>query len=255
MAGQGNLIPRLGPSRAAIKMAIGKNLWNHVLTLVYPARCGLCGHSPADGICDSCLSSLPWIEKPVCRKCGRPCLWDVDDCRECSGRRFHFAEARALGLYQGSLREAVHQFKYNHVRAMGTALARLMVSQVEDSFFVVDFVSFVPSTRLKGVFRGYNQAEVLARGVATVANKPCRAVLKKTRSAQDQNTLKAGERRRNVDGAFSVMPGAQLEKRVVLLVDDVFTTGSTLDECSRVLRVAGAAQVKVLTAARSLPGF
>lgn len=230
-----------------------RRFWHPFLELVYPPRCALCGQSGVGIICDVCRRSLPRIEPPICQRCGRSCYWAVDACRACANRKLFFAKARSFGRYEGNLREAIHRLKYHHFKLLGLALADLMAAQIEDAFFEVDVLSYVPLTRIKAVFRGYNQAEILARRLASQKQKPCRRLLKKTRSTKDQNTLSMRERRRNLHGVFHAIPNVTITNQIVLLVDDVFTTGSTLSACSRVLMKAGAAEVRAVTVARCAP--
>lgn len=231
-----------------------------LLDFIYPPRCYLCGISSEEPVCSSCTSALLFIEDPVCQKCGKPCVSPVDlhgaslveSCRECRARRFKFSLARSLGLYEDGFKEIVREFKYRGKKRLVPIFAEMMVSKVAPEFFEVDLVSFVPLTRKKKVRRGYNQSEILAQALAGSLDLPCGSTLVKNQETEDQSQLPAEERRKNVRGVFSSADGGvDLKGKTVLLVDDVLTTGTTVNECSKVLLKAGAKEIRVLTLARS----
>jgi len=158
-----------------------------------------------------------------------------------------------VGLYEGNLKEAIHKFKFNNGRRLGKLFAEMalksMVSQAD--FLNVDWITFVPLTRRKEAKRGYNQAQIFAHEVAGMTDKSLFRVLVKKRETQDQNTLDLKDRADNVRGAFALRSGVDVSGKAILLADDVFTTGHTVNECCRVLLAAGARKVNVLTIARA----
>ncbi len=161
--------------------------------------------------------------------------------------------ARSLGLYEGSLKEAVHCFKYRNGKNLASLFSDLMLGNplCEKELWEVDLVTFVPSTALKVAKRGYNQAAVLAKEIAAKTGKPNRNVIRRIKRTSDQNKLSLEERRENVRGVFKAYKSENLKRRSVLLVDDVYTTGSTVNECAQALRKAGAERINVLTIARA----
>ena len=222
------------------------------LDLIFPPTCFVCGQVKEEPLCSQCLASFSLIKEPICEKCGKPCVLKVTACKECSGRRFYFAKARTFGLYEGNLKEAIHQFKYEGGKRIAPLLARLIVDKMEPSSFRADLLTWVPLSSRKEASRGYNQAYLLTRGIAKLTGQLSSPTLRLSKETRDQSKLTLPERRRNVKEAFAAITGINLKNESVLLIDDVFTTGSTVNECSKVLLKAGAGNVAVLTVARSL---
>jgi len=222
------------------------------LDLIFPPTCFVCGQVTQDPLCSQCVSSFSLIKEPVCEKCGKPCVLEVTACKECSSRRFYFVKARTFGLYEGNLKETIHQFKYQGGKRIAPLLARLIVDKMEPSSFRADLLTWVPLSSRKEASRGYNQAYLLTRGIAKLTGQLSSPTLRLSKETRDQSKLTLPERRRNVKEAFAAITGINLKNESVLLIDDVFTTGSTVNECSKVLLKAGAGSVVVLTVARSV---
>jgi ComF family protein len=154
--------------------------------------------------------------------------------------------ARAVGAYDGVLREIIHALKYDGRRSVAAPLGRLMASQASDLLAGADLAVPVPLHRARQRQRGFNQADDLARGLGL----PVRLALERRRATRPQVELPAARRHGNVREAFAPARRAALAGRVVVLVDDVATTGATLDACARVLKQVGAREVRAVTAAR-----
>lgn len=193
------------------------------------------------------MKTLPFISGPICGYCGRPARLSKDSCPDCAGRGPHFASARSVWIYEGPVRQIIHDLKYRNNKLLAVRVARHMSPLASDT----PIVTWVPMTRGKRWARGYNQAELLARGVAGLIGATATPLLVRTRETAEQNRLNPRERLRNVSGAFSLRPGVAASGPV-LLIDDVFTTGATADECSRILRAGDCGPVHVLTAARAI---
>jgi len=163
-----------------------------------------------------------------------------------------FDQALSVGYFEGPLREAIHQFKYRPCRSLGKPLALWMLEHVgldRD----IDIVMPVPLHTRRLRQRGFNQALLLAHGVSSAYNIPLSSDnLARIRYTRPQVELSGSDRIANVEGAFALRQPEYVEGRKVLLVDDVFTTGSTLNECSTVLKEAGALNVSALTLARAV---
>lgn len=225
-----------------------------LINLFFPPKCYLCNSLSQELVCERCRQSLPLIADHICIRCGKPSHYTVDKCRECRGKRLYFKMARSLGLYEGGLKEAIHCFKYQNGKNLAPLFSDLILSSslCDAEFWKVDLVTCVPSTAFKVAKRGYNQAAVLAKEIALRIGKPNHNTIHRTRRTKDQNKLSLDERRENVKGAFRVVPPARdLKGCHILLVDDVYTTGSTINECAQALKKAGAGQVNVLTIARA----
>lgn len=219
-----------------------------LLDLIFPPKCRLCGIPSTDAICAGCLSVFSKIDGSVCRKCGKPCQREVGECRDCAGKTLHFSLARSGGNYTGYLKEAIHHLKYRNGKNIAPYLARFASDCVLEFIDKIDAIAFVPLTRHKEAKRGYNQARLIAQELSLIHNKPLYDGLTKTRKTPEQNKLGLTGRSTNVKGAFAANTRAPGN---ILLVDDVYTTGSTVNECALALRKMGASEVLVMTIART----
>ncbi len=215
--------------------------------LFYPQRCVGCDRRASDVLCGACFEALPLVGLPFCGRCGAPTAFEVYGCGECSTRDFGFEYARAPLRYEGVGQELVHSLKYKgYLRIVEKVMAPLMAGALDGGRF--DAVVPVPLHRSRLARRGFNQAELMAKGVARRINAPVLDKLKVVRRTRDQVELSAGARRANVAGAYASR--GPVAGRI-LLVDDVFTTGATLSECAGVLRKAGAGGIHALTLCRT----
>jgi ComF family protein len=219
-------------------------------------------------VCPDCVAAMRPITGTVCSVCGERVLSAYAECvaaglRHCPVcRRVErpFERAVAYGSYDGELRELIHLLKYNGVRPAASVLGRMLaeaIAALEPSFEQAKvLVVPVPLYGVKRRQRGFNQAELIARGAlrfqAGERFELATRFLRRTRDTHSQIGLTSHQRRENLRGAFTVAGAAQVAGREVLLVDDVYTTGTTASECARVLRRAGAAHVWVATVARTL---
>jgi len=237
----------------------GAVLGSALLDMVFPRICSGCG-KPVGGeslhICWECLAALWPIQFPYCSICGNPVAGQIRHdyvCALCTPRKRAFDRARSAFHYDGQMAGIIQGFKYGHSTFLDRDLARLLAVCVENNYRLsdVDAVTFVPLHHRKERERGYNQARLLAGGLATALRKPLLIrCLVRCRPTASQTALSAVERRKNVRGAFCAVNGKWIDGRRLLLVDDVMTTGATVDECARVLKTAGAAEVRVVTVAR-----
>lgn len=230
-----------------------------LLDLVYPRVCPGCGR-PATGaltICWECRAGLEWIGRPFCRVCGDPAEGMIEQaytCGSCVHARPAFDGARSAARHRGALRDALHAFKYRGALGLADDLAGLLEGCLSAHYGGMrwDAVLCVPLAGKRQRERTYNQAALLASRLSRRMGTPLlRGALRRTRETQTQIHLTARQRRLNVRGAFG--PGRTadwVEGRRVLLVDDVMTTGATVNECARVLKSAGAMRVHVVTVAR-----
>jgi len=239
-----------------------------LFSVLFPAPCRICGEtlltaSPVP-ICVSCLDSFEKISGPACQQCGRPFISPVAAqmhsplCHMCRGGVYAFDLARSFAGYNDSMARAITLLKYEAVTRLGnwfgSRLAELVARCPET--IPADVVVPVPLHPLRLRERGYNQAELIARPLAELLRLPLGSyLLVRTKPRPDKHRLTRQERWRTVRGAYATRQGTQVDKLRILLVDDVFTTGATLDACSRALRSAGAARVVGLTVARVLPNW
>jgi len=229
--------------------------------IFFPSLCEICSsllESPHERvICHSCLRSIAAPRSSCCSLCGRffESIGDPHLCSLCSQEPPPFAFHRSFGRYQGTLKDIILLFKYRKFSILGRELAHLAYSGLRtkrELFEGLEIVVSVPLHPKKKRERGFNQAEILAREMAKMLGVEYgKDALVKHKRTPPQTTMRAEERRRNVKGVFSLKKREAVEGRTVLLVDDVFTTGSTLRECSRVLIRGGAREVKALTLAQA----
>jgi ComF family protein len=214
------------------------------------------------GFCGSCWGLIRLIKPPYCPCCGEPFLSPVAlthspayRCGTCRAKPPPFDHARAIGRYEGPLRQAIHLLKYRGKLRLMQPLLRLTLEHFDTHFpgTAYDAIIPVPLHRERLMQREFNQAAVLAKGIAAHLNVPARGrLLVRVRSTRPQVELSGSERRQNVRQAFAVTNVAGLEGKQVLVVDDVLTTGATLEEAARTLKVAGATRVDVFALARVL---
>jgi ComF family protein len=232
-----------------------------LVNIIYPLRCASCGRllgtADESGACRPCEERIKTNPRPYCRSCGR----SIDDvhglCGECRVSPFYFSRAYSACLYEGTMKEMIHAFKYRNNRRLSALFTRLMDDFVKANREITDSINtitFVPLHNKKRRERGFNQSEVLAGALSKICGIPVCGCMVKKAHTKNQNELNRDQRLVNVSGAFGVKDGHDglLKGRYVLLVDDVMTTGATLNECSRALKEAGASEVRCLTLARGI---
>ena len=219
-----------------------------LVDLFYPQRCVGCEKRASDLLCRACFEALPGIGRPFCGRCGMPTAFETFVCEECKGVDFGFESARCPLMYEGVGKRIVHALKYGGYTRVVERLAAPLMVDVLDGRLRFDAVVPVPLHRSRLRRRGFNQAELLARGVARKVNAPVSDTLQVVRRTRDQVDLSASERRENVAGAFSSR--GRVRGRI-LLIDDVFTTGATMSSCAETLLRAGAGEVHALSLCRT----
>jgi ComF family protein len=192
------------------------------------------------------------ITPPVCESCGDPLpSWRIISlesgrCGRCRRTNGHVARGRAIGAYDGALRSIVHALKYGGRRTLARPLAALLAYHGSGILDGATVVVPVPLHRTRQRARGFNQAAEIARHLPL----PLAHALKRVRATPSQTDLPAAKRHANVRGAFALKRRAEIRGAIVVLVDDVSTTGATLEACARVLTEGGAREVRALTVAR-----
>jgi ComF family protein len=225
-----------------------------LLAVVLAPACAACGqpleHPTRGPVCGGCWRSILPLTPPLCGRCGDPLpTWRDTQarCARCRRGRPSVDRARAIGAYDGALRAIVHALKYDGRRSLADGLAALMRTRAADLLDGACCVVPVPLHPSRRRQRGFNQAADLARHLGL----PVCHALRRVRATATQTALPAARRHRNVRQAFAATRAARgLDGAVVVLVDDVCTTGATLEACARALKDAGVGEVRAVTAAR-----
>ncbi|TET33102.1 MAG: ComF family protein [Planctomycetota bacterium] len=235
-------------------------LGRKILDTLYPRICLACGSrvksDDAQFVCPACLEKIIFIGDSGCRKCGAkvgPGAEDNTRCLACRDSTLIFRRCRAVGMYDGPLRELIICFKFRGNQLAGIDLGRWLIERQggEAGGTLPDAIVPVPLHRLRKKERGFDQAEFLARHVSGKAGVWLENMLERIRDTEPQTSLPPTRRLKNVKGAFALKRDAKIVGKRILLVDDVMTTGATLAECSRVLKAAGAADIECLVLART----
>jgi len=228
-----------------------------LLSVVLAPSCAACGellqHPTQGPVCGICWRSILPLTPPLCDRCGDPLpSWRVislplSTCPRCRRRPPFVARAAAVGTYDGALRAIVHAIKYEGRRSLARPLGALIRQRCRAVLEHADIVVPVPLHSSRRRSRGFNQASDLARHLGPRAVR----ALKRTRATPSQTGLPAAQRHRNMRHAFAPAHRApDVTGMIVVLVDDVSTTGATIDACARVLIQMGAREVRAVTAAR-----
>lgn len=229
------------------------------LNIVYPLHCASC-KKPLDpenssAVCCHCIGSVKRNPEPYCVHCGRSVEIAGCACDSCVENKPVFSMAYSAYLYEGVLKELVHQFKYGGKLALGRDLSGLLSDFLYDHPEILEdvaAVTFVPIASDRLIKRGFNQSKILAKHISDSYGIPLVDCIRKIKTTKNQNELARDERLENLKGAFSAGKGPGLSGLTILVVDDIMTTGATLNECAKALVKSGAAGVRCLTLARGL---
>lgn len=207
-------------------------------------RCASCGkviafHQP---LCEKCRTTLHCVKGDLCRFCGR----EIYAC-DCRRERNHFCRCVSPYRYDGAAAGIVKRLKFYRVSQVAPWMAKTMQECIEREYrdLAFDVLTFVPSDRIREILRGYDHCRLIADALSNLLDLPCKSMLLHRFSLHQQKKLTEAARRKNVRGKFK--PKVLCRSQTVLLIDDVTTTGATLDECARVLRLAGAKEVYCAT--------
>ena len=222
-----------------------------VLDFVLPQSCLCCG-LPGDALCVPCRDRWPRVVPPYCPICGLPQV-DARACPDCSKQDFILSSLRSVFIFEKQVRVAILQFKYRNLRTLARPLAEALSVYLSAHPLPVDALVPVPLHPRKMRQRGYNQSALLTGELAKLTGLPVAGgiLLKHLNTPAQASLARAGQRRLNVEHAFAA--GRNLPPNLnILLIDDIATTGATLNACARTLKEAGAASVRGLTLAREI---
>lgn len=222
-----------------------------VLHLLFPKRCPICDSvfyfkKGKYGICPVCRDKLTVVQEPVCKICGKPVEGERREmCGDCQKRRHAFVQGKALWIYKGAVKKSIHRLKYSNRREYAIAYGQEMESRYGDWIRRHSFEAIIPIPlhKKRKRQRGYNQAELIGREISRLTGIPLRKdILMRCVSTVPQKDLNDEERKKNLKNAFIIAKNnVGLEK--VLLVDDIYTTGSTMDSAAEALKGAGISEV------------
>jgi ComF family protein len=230
-----------------------RRVFKSTLDLIFPPRCVSCGRPGVD-LCRECAASLPRVEGPTCPVCGQP-QSTAGRCVRCRRQPPAFSSVRSAFRYEGAVRKAIVAFKYNRQPALVDPLADAMASALPRPDMESPLLCAVPLHPERQRERGYNQAALLAQGLGRSWNIAVAdgEALSRVRATPQQVELDYAARQLNVKGAFAAQ-ASLVANRDIVLVDDVCTTGATLDACAEALLVQGARSASAVTLARASSG-
>lgn len=232
-----------------LRYELHQTLWKAV-DLLYPPLCAGCG-KPNHRFCSDCLQGVKIIDFPFCAFCGKQTNDDQPVCAECGHVPVHFTAAAAWAVYGGTLREAIHSLKYKNDMGLGDFFAQYLIEILSEKDWSFDLIIPVPLSAQRKKERTYNQSALLSRPIARYFQlEHSMNALKRTKDTGTQVKRNRAERDLSLKDAFSGNP-AKLKGRSVLLVDDIITTGATINHCSEALLQAGAVRVYAVSLAKT----
>ncbi len=227
-----------------------RQIWDFILTLLYPGRCCFCGKVSKVPFCDDCMKKVVCIEEPRCKKCGKPVRFEEQEyCYDCAKRRFSYEQGKSIWLHKEPVSTSIYQFKYHNRRIFGKYYADEMYRLYGEWLkrCRIDVIIPVPLHKKRRRKRGYNQAEILARELSKKSKIPVNAkAVVRSGKTTPQKMLDRRQRKKNLQDAFCVTKHWEKQKHV-LVIDDIYTTGSTIDALAGKLREKGAEKVWFLT--------
>lgn len=222
--------------------------------LILPPACLVCGNKLDEQkqvLCENCEARLIMLGSNVCTVCGGE-MGD-DGCDICREEKFAFDKARSVFKFSGPVKDLIHILKYDgYVSPAGYfALPLAELIESDPTMQDADYICAVPLHKVRKRERGYNQSELVAIGVSALTGLPCESPVERKVYTNSQTLLSKAHRVKNLFQAFVVKDASLVEGKHIIIVDDVFTTGSTLNEMAKTLRSAGAKKITAITAARA----
>ena len=221
------------------------------IDLLFPPNCAGC-EKWGNRYCTFCFDNTKTIKTTICSICGEPVTIDNGSvCKRCQSEEMFFDALRSWGYFEEPLKKAIHKLKYRRDISLGDVLSKPLIDLVFENSWQVELITAVPLDKFRIKERGYNQSEYLARPVAWNMKIPFNsAAIKRMKITRPQVGLSRAERQINISDAF-VSDNRIVSGKNILVIDDVVTTGSTLNACAKSLKIAGSAKVYALTLARS----
>lgn len=221
-----------------------------VLKIIYPPVCPFCEKACTTAVCGNCTAAVRYIDEPRCKRCGKPIRSEQQEyCGDCRGTEKAFEAGRNLWVHQGGVSDSLYRFKYHSRKINGRFYGRQLAERYSSLIarWQIEQIIPVPLHRKRKKQRGFNQAELIAGELGRLTDIPVNVKsLVRNRDTVPQKQLSARGRRTNLKDAFRVREAGQLY-RCILLIDDIYTTGNTLNEAAKCLKDAGVSKVYFLT--------
>lgn len=218
-----------------------------LVDLLYPPTCPFCDRQIMHtGVCLACKEQLPFIKGYRCMRCSKPVAsQEIEYCMDCAKQKHKYNKGISLLLYDDCVKQSIANYKYHNRRDFAKSYSALMIQEMGEIWkeWNCDIVMPVPVHRKKKRKRGFNQAELIAKAIAEYLKIPCETkLLVRCKNTLPQKEFTPEERRKNLEKAFKIMENV-VEYKKVLLIDDIYTTGSTIDACAVALRKSGVQEV------------
>ena len=222
------------------------------IDIIFPPSCAGCGKL-GERYCQACFANTNIINPEICQTCGEPLRQNkISICERCKSSEIFFTAVRSWALFEDPLKKAIHNLKYQRNIGLGEVLAEPLAKYLIGTDWNIDLITAVPLDHDRKQERGYNQSVFLARPLGWFTNTPFdEKTIARVRKTRPQVGLSREERKENMDGAFDCKSNL-VNGKSILIIDDVITTGSTLNACSKALIESGAEHVFGLTLARSV---
>lgn len=236
-----------------------KSYFESFLEILYPEinTCLVCGEYDdeigTNYICYSCNKNLSRLKDPLCNICSKPIDQNssINICLECKKNKRYFETVKSLLHYDNQVQKIIHKYKYYDKAYYCKLFGSMLYNYIkENNYCEFDLITSIPLHKSKIKSRGYNQSELIAKYIAKKINILYSKCLKRINKTKVQNELSKHERRKNVKNAFIAIDTHIIKNKTVLIIDDIYTTGATINECSRVLIEEGAKNIYGLTIAR-----
>jgi competence protein ComFC len=222
-----------------------------LIDALFPSRCAGCGRtvrSREHHLCRSCFEKIPFLSD-CCPVCSGPLTGG--NCPACAERYWYIKKNLSIAEYGGVIKDIMHGLKFSRIRDLHAVCGSIALKKLAQSGIRADFITWVPMNGKKKWERGFNQSELIARYIAQKTGMPCRGLLRERRTSRIQKALGLRDRFINTLERYVAIEAKDLPGRSVLLVDDIYTTGATINECARQLKTSGAGDIFSLTIART----
>lgn len=233
-----------------LRLQISSLFWKS-MDWLYPPRCCNCDRW-GFVLCDECFTQIDPLSGNLCHKCGYPIVGQGSLCEDCRLDTPPYTQMRSWTSHAGPIQKAIHALKYKRNLALGSILAEPLVGIVKKNGWQIDLVVPIPLSKSRLKTRGYNQAALISRHLAATLNiQHSSSTVKRIRNTSTQIEMDVNKRFTNLLDAFYANP-ATLKKRNILIIDDVVTTGATMQNCAKALLKAGADNIYCLSVARAI---